>query len=142
MSPQGKVAIITGASSGFGREAALLAAKRGYRVVAAARLVERLEALVREITSQGGTAASTMATTPKMSATAQTQRLPALRVATAKIAPSRPSSPNQMLHSLAPTDNAHNQLASAGTTIHSVTNAANPLHRSASVKRTIRMRAL
>jgi short-subunit dehydrogenase len=56
MAPHGKVAIITGASSGFGREAALLAAKRGYRVVAAARRVERLEELVREIMSQGGTA--------------------------------------------------------------------------------------
>ncbi len=56
MSSHGKVTVITGASSGFGREAALLAAKRGYRVVAAARRVERLEELVREIEAQGGTA--------------------------------------------------------------------------------------
>lgn len=56
MSSRGKVTIITGASSGFGRDTALLAAQRGYHVVAAARRVERLEALVREIKTQGGTA--------------------------------------------------------------------------------------
>ena len=56
MSSQGKVAIITGASSGFGRDAALLAAQRGYRVVVAARREERLNELVHEITGQGDTA--------------------------------------------------------------------------------------
>jgi hypothetical protein len=71
-----------------------------------------------------------------------TQRLPALRAATLKIAPSSPSKPSQMLHSLAPTDNAHSQPVSAGTTIHIVANTAKPLHNNASVKRTIRMRAL
>ncbi len=56
MAPSGKVAIITGASSGFGRDAALLAAQRGYRVVVAARREEKLNTLVQEIFQQGGTA--------------------------------------------------------------------------------------
>jgi uncharacterized protein len=50
------VVIITGASSGFGRLAAIEAARRGYRVVVAARRAERLEELAREIEAFGGTA--------------------------------------------------------------------------------------
>ena len=56
MTANGKVMIITGASSGIGRDAALLAAARGYRVVVAARRAERLDALVAEIAQRGGTA--------------------------------------------------------------------------------------
>ena len=44
----GRVWIVTGDSSGFGREIALAALSRGYRVVATARRRERLEDLVRE----------------------------------------------------------------------------------------------
>lgn len=44
-----KVIIITGASSGIGRAAALACAKRGARVVLAARRVEKLQALCGEI---------------------------------------------------------------------------------------------
>ncbi len=51
-----KVVIITGASSGFGRLAAIEAARRGYRVVASARRAERLTDLVREIEERGGSA--------------------------------------------------------------------------------------
>ncbi|WP_026370412.1 SDR family NAD(P)-dependent oxidoreductase [Kallotenue papyrolyticum] len=50
-----EVVIITGASSGFGRLAALEAARRGYRVVALARRAERLAALARAIEATGGT---------------------------------------------------------------------------------------
>lgn len=56
MATDGKVVIITGASSGFGREAAEIAARRGYRVVAAARRVERLNNVVEQIRSEGGDA--------------------------------------------------------------------------------------
>lgn len=56
MASEGKVTIITGASSGFGRDTALLAAQRGYRVVAAARREDRLNDLVREIEAAGGVA--------------------------------------------------------------------------------------
>lgn len=56
MASHGKVAIITGASSGFGRDAASLAAQRGYRVVVAARREEKLNTLVQEIEAAGGTA--------------------------------------------------------------------------------------
>lgn len=46
---EGKVVIITGASSGIGRELALAFAQQGARIVLAARRPERLEAVRREI---------------------------------------------------------------------------------------------
>lgn len=48
--------VITGASSGIGREAALRFARKGARVVAAARNVGALNTLVDEIRSNGGLA--------------------------------------------------------------------------------------
>lgn len=45
---ENKVAVVTGASSGVGRELALLFAKEGCNVVAVARRKERLEELVKE----------------------------------------------------------------------------------------------
>ena len=52
----GKVVLITGASSGFGEDAARLFAKEGSKVVLAARRLERLQALVEEIQNSGGEA--------------------------------------------------------------------------------------
>jgi short-subunit dehydrogenase len=54
---KGKVAIVTGASSGVGRETAKALAQEGVKVVATARRQERLEQLVGEICDQGGEAA-------------------------------------------------------------------------------------
>lgn len=51
-----KVMVITGASSGFGRELAGLAARAGYRVVVTARRAERLEELAAQIQAAGGSA--------------------------------------------------------------------------------------
>ena len=51
-----KVVVITGASSGMGREAARLLAKRGDSVVAAARRASALEEVVRECERAGGRA--------------------------------------------------------------------------------------
>lgn len=52
----GKVAIVTGASSGIGRAAAKLFARRGARVVVNARRRQELESLVAEIEAEGGEA--------------------------------------------------------------------------------------
>jgi NADP-dependent 3-hydroxy acid dehydrogenase YdfG len=53
---KGKVVIVTGASSGFGAAAARLFAKEGCKVVLAARRIERLEELAKEIRRAGGEA--------------------------------------------------------------------------------------
>jgi 3-oxoacyl-[acyl-carrier protein] reductase len=51
-----KVALVTGASQGIGREIALALAEAGAKVAAAARNEEKLAALVQEITGKGGEA--------------------------------------------------------------------------------------
>jgi len=51
-----KVALITGASQGIGRDTALALAQAGAKVAAAARNEEKLASLVGEIESAGGTA--------------------------------------------------------------------------------------
>ena len=53
---RGKVVLITGASSGFGEDAAQLFAKEGCKVVLAARRLERLQTLVEKIQTDGGEA--------------------------------------------------------------------------------------
>jgi NAD(P)-dependent dehydrogenase (short-subunit alcohol dehydrogenase family) len=53
---QGKVALITGASSGIGREAARLFARHGARLVLTARRQQELQALAAEIVQHGGQA--------------------------------------------------------------------------------------
>jgi len=53
---KGKVAVVTGASSGIGEAAARALAGRGAAVVLAARAEEKLRFLVREISAAGGRA--------------------------------------------------------------------------------------
>lgn len=52
----GRIALVSGASSGFGTHFARMLAGHGAKVVVAARRTDRLEALVTEIESNGGTA--------------------------------------------------------------------------------------
>ena len=54
----GKVALVTGASSGIGRSTALAFAARGAKVVLAARREDELAALAAEIEADGGEATS------------------------------------------------------------------------------------
>lgn len=53
---QGKVALVTGASSGFGVHFAKILAEHGAKVVVGARRLEKLESLAAEISSAGGDA--------------------------------------------------------------------------------------
>lgn len=57
----GRVAVVTGASSGIGRELAKALAREGCRVGLVARRQELLDALVGEIQGAGGTAAAAAA---------------------------------------------------------------------------------
>ena len=52
----GKVALVTGASQGIGRDTALALAEAGAKVAVAARSEDKLTALVAEITGKGGEA--------------------------------------------------------------------------------------
>jgi NAD(P)-dependent dehydrogenase (short-subunit alcohol dehydrogenase family) len=54
----GKVALITGASSGFGRHFAKVLAREGAKVGLAARRLDALDSLAQEIRSAGGIAAT------------------------------------------------------------------------------------
>lgn len=55
---EGKVVVITGASSGLGAAAARHLAERGARTILGARRLERLDAVVDDIARAGGTAAA------------------------------------------------------------------------------------
>lgn len=56
ISLRNKVVLITGASSGFGKDAAHLFAEEGARVILAARRIDRLQMLANEIHKAGGDA--------------------------------------------------------------------------------------
>ena len=51
MSSQSKLAVVTGASSGIGGATALLLAENGYRVIAGARRLNRLQELASKNSS-------------------------------------------------------------------------------------------
>ena len=55
----GKVALVTGASSGLGRRFALVLAEQGAAVGIAARRIDALDAVVKEIKARGGKAFAT-----------------------------------------------------------------------------------
>src|SRR4051794_15695037 len=59
----GKVAVITGAGSGLGREASQLFASEGAKIVVMDLLADRAEATVKLVTQQGGDAVAVHADT-------------------------------------------------------------------------------
>ncbi len=61
MSTNGKVAIITGASSGIGRATAIAFGRAGYAVVAVGRQATALDAVAAEIAASGGRATNVAA---------------------------------------------------------------------------------
>ena len=69
---KGKVVLITGASSGFGEDAARLFAREGAAVVLAARRVERIQALAAKIRAEGG---ETLAIPADVSSSADIQNM-------------------------------------------------------------------
>ena len=54
MTIEGKIAIITGASSGIGYATALALSKAGAKVAIGARRIDKLDQLANEITKNGG----------------------------------------------------------------------------------------
>jgi NAD(P)-dependent dehydrogenase (short-subunit alcohol dehydrogenase family) len=58
---EGKVALVTGASSGIGRATAIELARRGAKVIASARRGAEIETLVAEIKSEGFEATAVVA---------------------------------------------------------------------------------
>jgi NAD(P)-dependent dehydrogenase (short-subunit alcohol dehydrogenase family) len=55
---EGKIALVTGASSGIGRASAIELARRGATVVVAARRKSELDQVVQQIVSEGGNASA------------------------------------------------------------------------------------
>jgi NAD(P)-dependent dehydrogenase (short-subunit alcohol dehydrogenase family) len=76
----GQVALVTGASSGLGHRFAKVLASRGAKVALAARRVDRLEALAREIRDEGGEAVAV-----EMDATDADQMVSAVATAEAEL---------------------------------------------------------
>ena len=64
----GKVALITGSTSGMGRETAYLFAKEGAKVIITGRNEERAKAVVEKIKAEGGEATYVLADTNDLSA--------------------------------------------------------------------------
>jgi NAD(P)-dependent dehydrogenase (short-subunit alcohol dehydrogenase family) len=62
---EGKIALVTGASSGIGRASAIELARRGATVVVAARRKEELDQVVEQITAEGGRASAIAADVSK-----------------------------------------------------------------------------
>lgn len=62
---EGKIALVTGASSGIGRASAVELARRGAKVVVAARRKDELDQLVQQISAEGGEASALVADVSK-----------------------------------------------------------------------------
>ncbi|XP_073001738.1 uncharacterized protein [Typha latifolia] len=68
---EGKVVMVTGASSGIGREICLDLAAAGCRIVAAARRIDRLRSLCDQINGSGGSASPVQAVAVELDVSAE-----------------------------------------------------------------------
>ena len=62
---EGKVVMVTGASSGLGLEFCLDLAKAGCKIIAAARRVDRLQSLCHQINSSSSSSSSSSTSSPR-----------------------------------------------------------------------------
>jgi NADP-dependent 3-hydroxy acid dehydrogenase YdfG len=97
MELRGRVVVVTGASAGIGHATAVAFAKRGARVVLAARRLDRLEELATRIERAGGRA---LAMNVDVTDHEQLERLPGMPGRNARVPSMTPSRLTRTIRSI------------------------------------------